>query len=229
MTTPADNPWQTLLEEPLLLRATYSRQQVGMVALRLKSGGFVVYSPGSRSRAAQSALEKHGEPRFLLAPNHFHNAGLADWQAAYPKARVVAAAVAHKRLRKQVPSLTAIDDLDVLAKELPDGCRVFGPPMAKQGETFLSIKSGQDTALVVCDAICNLPTVGAPFWLLGFRARLITNPFFKRIFLKNKAAYKAWMVSELRDNPPTLFVPSHGNVLSGNGLAADLERITNEA
>lgn len=221
--------WEVLDEESKLLGATYSRQGVRMVALGLRDGGLAVWSPGKRCAEARDALARWGEPRFLLAPNHFHNAGLAEWAAAYPKARVVAHPRAHARLKKQVPSLGAIDDLEGLRAALPEGARLVCPPQAKQGETWLAIERPGFCALVICDSVVNLKAVMPLFWLLGFRARLMTNPLFKRMFLSSKADYKAWMKAELAAHPPTLFVPSHGDVLRGPDVAGELARVTDEA
>lgn len=221
--------WEVYDEGAKLLGATYGKEQVRMVALGLADGGLVVFSPGRRCAEAREALAKWGTPRFLLAPNHFHNAGLAEWAAAYPEARVVAHPRAHARLKKKVPSLERVDGLDGLAAALPPGARVFGPPMAKQGETWLAVERDGLSALVVCDSVVNLPEVALPFWLLGFRAKLMTNPFFKRLFLENKSAYKRWMNDELAAHPPTLFLPCHGGVLRGAEVARELARVTDEA
>jgi hypothetical protein len=219
-------PWDVHDEELPLLAATYGRAKVRMVAVGLRGGGLLVWSPGSRSHEARVALEKFGKVRFLLAPNHFHNAGLAEWMAECPGAVTVAHPMAHARLAKQVRSLGRIASIDELTPELPDGVRVFGPPMVKQGETWIGVDKGDLRALAVCDAITNMSEVPTFFWLLGFRARLMTNPFFKRLFLKSKSEYKEWLYAELAARPPNLFLPSHGTVVSGKDVAAELRRVT---
>jgi hypothetical protein len=224
-----DEIWEVFEPSLPLLGATYGRAKVRMVALGLRDGGLVVVSPGSRCDAARAALEKWGTPRFLLAPNHFHNAGLAEWKRAYPDAEVVASPVAHARLKKQVASLTHIGDLSALSAALPTGARVFGPPMAKQGEAWLAVDRGDLHALAVCDALANLEKVEWMFRLVGFRAKLMTNPLFKRFFLKSKAEYKRWLLAELDAHPPNLFIPAHGTVLKGAGVADQLRRATDSA
>ena len=95
------SPWQVLDPSLPLLAATYGKQQVRMVALGLRGGGLVVASPGTRGDEARAALAEVAGPsevRFLLAPNHFHNAGLADWQRAFPSAQIVAHPTAQPRL-----------------------------------------------------------------------------------------------------------------------------------
>jgi len=57
----------------------------------------------------------------------------------------------------------------------------------------------------------------------------MTNPIFKRLFLKDKAAYKAWVSAELDRDRPTLFVPSHGDLLRGADVVDRLRAATDAA
>ena len=184
------------------------------------------------SDAGWEALARLGAPRFLLAPNHFHNAGLAAWQARFPEAKIVAHPRALPRLRKKLPGLT-IADLAPLVAALPTDIRVFSPPMAKQGETWVSIATQHGVAWFVTDALVNEErlrgAMGLFMRLMGFRTGLMTNPFFKRLFLSDKAAYKAWMLAELERDRPTLFVPAHGAVLRGTDLVDRLRAATDAA
>jgi hypothetical protein len=223
-------PWEIFDASAPLLGARYGKANVRMVALGLRGGGLVVASPGTRVSDERFAeLERHGEPRFLLAPNHFHNAGLALWKARYPRAQVVAHPTAHARLQKKLPELGPIGGLEALEAALHEGARVFGPPMAKQGETWLSVPTAEGRAWCVCDAVLNDPSISFAFRLLGFRPVLMTNPLFKRLFLKSKADYKRWMLGELERERPTLFIPSHGTVLRGDSVSSELRRVTEEA
>lgn len=77
--------WEVFDNDIPLLGALYSPQRVRMVAFGLSGGGLCVMSPGGRiGDDAFLALEKWGKPRALLAPNHFHNGGIAEW-AAHPR------------------------------------------------------------------------------------------------------------------------------------------------
>lgn len=212
----------------------YSKQRVRMAVIGLGKGDLLAVTPGHPvSDAAFEQLARWGTPKFLLAPNHFHNAGLAPWKARFPEARVIAHPRAIPRLQKKVPGLT-FEPLSVLEAALPPGVRVFGPPQAKQGEVTVSVKTSEGTAWFVCDNIMNLETL-PPFpmrlvlQIVGFRAKLMTNPFFKRMFLTDKAAYKAWVNAELDKDPPALLVPSHGGVLRGPDLVSRLRAITDAA
>jgi glyoxylase-like metal-dependent hydrolase (beta-lactamase superfamily II) len=229
----AAEPWEVFDQQLPLLGAHYARGKVRMVALGLRGGGFVVVSPGAtRQTDVFEALERRGQPRFLLAPNHFHNGGLALWKGRYPDAKLVADPKAHARLGRKVQGVGgagAFGDLEALKAELPEGVRLFGPPMATQGEVWLSMPTAAGRAWYVCDAVVNDAKVPLLFRVLGFRPELMTNPLFKRLFLQSKAEYKAWMLAELEKDKPTLFIPSHGGVLRGETVTAELRRVTEAA
>jgi hypothetical protein len=214
--------------------AVYGPQRARMAVIGLGGGALLVVSPGATLSDAQwEQLSRWGTPRFLLAPNRYHNAGIAAWKERFPAATVVAHPRAHERLRKQVPGV-AIEDLAPLEAALPQGVRIFGPPMAKQGETWVSVKTRDGAAWFVTDGIVNqerLPRgpVGLFLRLVGFRTKLMVNPFFKRLFLTNKAAFKAWVGAELDKDKPVLFVPSHGAPLRGSDVPARLRAVTDEA
>jgi hypothetical protein len=226
--------WEIYDETRPFAGAVYGSRRVRMVVIGLGGGALLVVSPGvPLSEACWEQLSRWGTPRFLLAPNHFHNAGIATWKARFPDATVVAHPRAHARLRRKVPGVE-IEDLAPLEAALPEGVRVFGPPMAKQGETWVSVKTKEGAAWFVTDGILNekrMPggPLGLLLRLLGFRAGLMTNPFFKRFFLTNKAAYQEWVNTELDRDQPVLFVPSHGVPLRGPDLFSRLRAVTNAA
>ena len=108
--TTATDLWE--IHDPTLPLATaiYSRQHVRMAVIGIGNGELLIVSPGtSMSDASWARVAAWGTPRFLLAPNHFHNAGLARWQARFPNATIVAHPRAQARLRKKLPGHTISD------------------------------------------------------------------------------------------------------------------------
>jgi len=214
--------------------ALYSPRQVRMAFFGLGGGDLLVVTPGAPvSEALWSRVEALGKPKFLLAPNHFHNMGISAWKARYPEAKVVAHRTAVPRLGKRLGGIP-VEDLPSLEAALPEGMRLFSPPMAKQGETWISLRTNDGVAWFVTDSILNEPSVpggalGFVMRVFGFRAGLQTNPFFKRMFLTDKAAYKQWVYKELERDKPTLFVPCHGAPIRGADVAEKLRAVTEEA
>ena len=230
--TTADDLWE--LHDPALPLATtiYSRQRVRMAVIGIGGGDLLIVSPGtSLSDAAWARVAAWGTPRFLLAPNHFHNAGLARWHDRFPAATIVAHPRAHARLRKKLPGR---DIADLGALQTIPNLRLFSPPGAKQGETLVAVQRPAGPAWFVTDALLNeskLPggATGLFLRLVGFRTGLITNPFFKRLFLADKPAYKQWLRAELEREPPTLFIPAHGDPITGPDLVDRLRAATDAA
>lgn len=204
----------------------YGPQRSRMAVIGLGGGRLLVVSPGGGlDDAAWGELAALGTPAWLLAPNHFHNAGIAAWKARFPEARVVAHPDAIPRLKRQVPGVE-FDDVAELAAELPAEVRLLHPPGAKQGETWVSLVVGGERAWFVTDGLVNerklSGAMGGMMWLLGFRARLMVNPMFKRLFLRDKAEFLRWTLAELDRDQPTRFVPAHGGVLEGPDTVAKL-------
>lgn len=219
--------WQKIESTFPVLHAIYGAMHVRMLAFGLRDGGLCVVSPGSgMTDAGFAELEQHGVPRFLLAPNHFHTLGLAEWHARYPDAALVAHPRAHKRLRKRLPGV-AFGDLDTLTAALPAGARLFSPPTAKQGETWVSLPVSGGQSWFVTDGILNevkLPRglFGLVSRLLGFRTGLTVNAFFLRMFSGGRDAFLRWTLAELEHDPPRVFIPAHGAIVAGDEVAARL-------
>lgn len=234
MTRASDPTWEIYDEHLPFAGLLYGPRRARMAVFGLGGGGLLVVTPGVPvGEACWEQLSRWGTPRFLLAPNHFHNAGLAAWKERFPAATVVAHPRALARLRKKVAGVE-IEDLSRLEAALPEGVRVFSPPMAKQGETWVSARTKEGVAWFVTDGILNeerLPggPMGFLMRVLGFRAELMTNPFFKRLFLTDKAAYKVWACAEIDRDRPTLFVPAHGAPLRGPDVCDRLRAATSAA
>ena len=217
----AEDHWEVLDAALPLVGLRYGPQDTRMALVGLGGGDLLVMSPGSELEWARIA--EFGTPRWLLAPNHFHSAGIGAWKERYPRVRVVAHPTAIPRLKIKVPTVE-FEDVSSLAVALPTSVRLMHPPTTKQGETWLSMRVGVGCAWFVTDGLVNetkLPgLLGGLMWLIGFRARLMVNPLFKRIFLRDLAAYQAWVLGELERDAPTLFIPSHGAVIRGEDTTA---------
>ncbi|MEZ4296108.1 MAG: hypothetical protein R3B70_14135 [Polyangiaceae bacterium] len=222
--------WEHFDETARFHGLIYGANTARMAVVGLGAGELLVVSPGRSVRDGRfEEMAAWGKPRFLLAPNHFHWAGIRQWKERFPEVTVVAHPTAFRRLRKKMPEIE-IQDLSALTAALPQGVRVFGPAMAKQGETWISVKTGQGTAWFVTDALINeeeLPggALGLLMRALGFRTGLINNPFFRRFFLKGRSEYREWLLAELDRDKPVLFVPSHGTVLRGAEVHAQLRAV----
>jgi len=160
------------------------------------------------------------EPRFLVAPNHYHWLGIPEWKARFPKARVVATKTAAPRLRSKLKcEIGSIDEV---------GLSFFEPPGIASGEVFLDL----DGTWFVCDAFFNEASPGTGVMGLGLRLSGTTpglriGQTWKFLQLGDRAAYKAWMLERLASSPPKKLVMAHGDPIEGPDLGerlADLLR-----
>lgn len=62
-----------------------------MAIIRLNDGGLFVWSPTALTDDLRAATNELGSVRHIIAPNSLHHVFLADWQKAYPAAKIHAA------------------------------------------------------------------------------------------------------------------------------------------
>ncbi len=65
--------------------------------LRLPDGALVVCSPVALTPERREAIDRLGKVAHLYAPNTFHHLAMADWQRAYPEARLHAPRALQKK------------------------------------------------------------------------------------------------------------------------------------
>jgi len=188
-------------------------------AIVLRSGALCLYSPvAGLTTHAKASLDALGPVAILLAPNHYHNKGLAEYAAAYPDARVVAADAAAPRLQQ----LTGChpEGLDTLVPDLPDGAALLTPPGLKTGEVWLTLPTQNGPAWLVTDAFAGPQKPaerksGAPQLLKTF----------PRYGLAGGPLYADWVMDQLTSAPPNRLVPCHGDIVGGADLADQLARL----
>ena len=70
-----------------------------MAVIRLAAGGLFVWSPVRLSDDLRAAVDRLGRVAHIVAPNSLHHLFLAEWQRAYPGARLYAAPGLRKKRR----------------------------------------------------------------------------------------------------------------------------------
>ena len=87
-----------LANGPDIIAATGLHYPTRMVVIRLSNGGLFVWSPIPLTAALQTSIDAFGPVGHLIAPNRLHHMAMANWQAAYPKAKLHAVlGLGHKR------------------------------------------------------------------------------------------------------------------------------------
>lgn len=200
------------------------RNDLRCTAIRLKDGRLCLFSPvAGLNKKALESLSELGEVGFLLAPNHYHNKGLAEYQRAFPAAEACASEKAAPRLKK-VTGVT-VKGLAALEALLPSGADLLEPEGLKTGEVWLRWKSGKQKCWLVVDAFCG-PQKQA-------KQQLSDEPEILKPFptygIGDKAAYRSWVLPQIRGDKPKTLVPCHGAVLRAADLPAKLETLVGKA
>lgn len=184
-------------------------------ALRLRDGGLCLYSPISgMSGAARAQLGGLGEVTALLAPNHYHNKGLAEHAQAFPNASLVCSFAAEPRLRK----VTGLDfaPLETLRAQLDDRCALLEPTGLKTGETWVRL-NGPDGAWIVADAFSS--ALQKPGVYVNTVTLLKTFPKYG---VKDAEEFKRWTLNLLESSVPSRLLPCHGSPIIAHNLGDQL-------
>ncbi len=222
--------WRPVLGADSVWRAesVVSGVPLRSVAVRLRDGQLAVYSPiRGLPRAAHAQLAALGRPALLVAPNHFHNLGLPEYASAHAGAAIVSSATAAPRLRRRCGH--PVGDESALRARLPADAAVLVPPATRAGEMWLSLLTPAGRAWVVGDGFFNIArTPRTPMGLLlsalGISPGLRIGSSY-RWLIRDRAAYRTWLLDQLSREAPTVLIPCHGEILSDSALPARLRQL----
>lgn len=198
------------------------------LAIRLADGRLAIHSPIRRlAGEARGELAEIGTPAFLIAPNHFHNRGLHKYVEAYPGITVVASPAAAPRVARRCGHL--VSDPAALRDALPANLSLLVPPATRAGELWLSFDSPGGRAWTVGDAFFNIARtprtpIGFLLWLLGISPGLRIGASY-RWLVRDRAAYRRWLLDTIAAQRPTTLIPCHGDILTDPQLPDRLQRL----
>jgi hypothetical protein len=224
--------WQPVagLDRVWEIRRVHRVMPLRAVAVQLRPDWVCVYSPVPHiGDGALRELRALGSP-ILLAPNAFHTLGLREHASAFPSAQVVASVQASRRIQRKTG--LPITDLSVLEPKLATNVSLLALPPLRSGEVWLSVRSASACGWIVCDGFLNLQR--APRGLLGLIVKAlrmgpglsISSSF--RWMIKNRKAYREWLLARIAEDRPTILVPSHGQIVQDPELPQRLERLVRE-
>lgn len=205
--------------------ARVAKKQAGgweraMILVRLPGGGVLVHSPTWVGPDTFANVQAFGEPRVLFAPNHFHHLFLAQFREKWPSALMVAGKSALLRLKRL--GHAAIAPVEDASSLLPPGGRWLECEGTRAGETFLSIAIDGRRTWIVCDAFFNIQrvtgVVGAVMRTLQGAPGLSIGQTFNWLALRDRPAYREWILEVLeRERPLSLWL-SHGDTVTRDDL-----------
>lgn len=199
---------------------TASNGTLRCFAFVLKDGGICLFSPvAGLGDAARESLAELGPLKVLLAPNHYHNKGLAEYVEAFPDAMLCAPEAAIPRLKKitGLPLAAA----DRLAPLLADDMEILEPVGLKTGEVWMRIGNGTLTGWLVVDAFSG-PKPDASGLPTAKPQMLKTFPNFG---VSDKVAYTNWVKARIRADQPQCLGPCHGAIVQAPDLPEKLQAL----
>lgn len=232
--------WQTLDAERGIWCHEYAFDGKGgtanALALRLRDGELLVVSPPSdATEAAFAELDGHGKVVALVAPNGFHHLGQPAFQKRYPDAGVYAPAAASKRIAKKATGIAPGAPLEELQRRLPDDVWVGEPSGMKIGDVVVRAKTASGTFWYFNDLVMNLRKLPSNFlFSLAFKWT-DSGPGFKvarlivKFLVRDRAAFKGWLLEELRQHPPTAVLTGHGPPILDSAVAGRLPQMVEDA
>ncbi len=206
-----------ILHQPELWSA--QKGTLRCTALRLRDGSLCLYSPVlGMGDVARDSLTALGNVTFLLAPNHYHHKGLAEYVEVFPDAKLVCSEQACSRLKKQTG--LSFERLQLLEPLLPDGCKTVEPDGLKTGEVWLTLETSQGLVWIVCDTFKGSSgkagSIGTHIEILGT---------FPTHGIKDKGVYATWVEAKLAGKPPMMVVPCHGSIVRSDNLASEIKSL----
>jgi hypothetical protein len=200
--------------------------------VRLASGGLLVVNPGAPLAAtARADLQALGKIEYLLAPNHFHHLGISAWQKELGPIPVLASAQAHARLGKR--GYAPLHEPREIESLLPPEASFLLPAETRTGEIWLRLAIDGRTTWVVGDAFFHV--LHAPRNLAGLFLRfsgtvpgLRIGGTFKFGHLRDRRAYREWLLQRIEADPPAVLVPAHGEIASAPDLARSMVALIQE-
>ena len=121
-----------------------------MTVVRLHDGRLVIYSAIALDDDEMRALERYGQPAFLVVPGDHHRLDARIWKQRYPHMQVAAPAGALGMVQEVVPVDTVaprFDDLDV---------QWITVPGTREHEAALLVRGRDGKTLVLNDIVANI-------------------------------------------------------------------------
>lgn len=166
----------------------------------------------------------------LVMPNAYHFMGVERWLLEFPRARLYASRKAKKRLNKKgLGNILALEDQ---SPPLPHGYSWKFPPGHRGGDVWLCKDDpSRGNVWITCDSFLNYERLSnrgvarAMQRLLGAAPGLKMSQVIKWLIVDDRDAFKHWALECLAQCPPSLLIPSHGELDAQPELADRLKNL----
>ena len=180
-----------------------------MTVVRLRDGRLVIFSAIALDEDEMQALERYGQPAFLVVPNGHHRLDAKIWKERYPAMQVVAPAGAASSVGKIVP-------VDTTAPDFGDaGVQFIAVPGTREQEAALLVHTDDGSTLVLNDLVGNIHDAsGFGGWVLrraGFAGDTPRIPAVVKLsMVADKEALRAQLLQWAEVDSLKHILVSHG-------------------
>jgi hypothetical protein len=184
-----------------------------MTAACLPDGRLVLHNGVALSDEARLALERRGEPAFLIVPNGWHRLDAKAFKERYPKLRVYCPKAATKSVSAVVPVDGDYDALPALP-----GVELRHLAGVKEREGVLAVRSEDGLTLVFNDLLFNIDRLSGFFWgtvygkLMGSTGGLRVPRAMRLFMIKDRRALREELFSRATAELKRIVV-GHGRVV----------------
>ncbi|MFL5350481.1 MAG: hypothetical protein ACJ8AT_37395 [Hyalangium sp.] len=215
--------WTTLAEDPPVLVKEYKfgSGSANALAVALPERKWMIMSPpASITPADVEGFSKLGTVAALIENNGLHHLGLGPCRAQFPEAVTYAAPSAAERIRKKGQDFGQLEPLEKLQPLLGNKVALIPVDGAKFGDVCVRVQTEKGTLFYAGDFIANIQTLPKNllfklmFKLTDSGPGLKVFGLFFWFFVSDRKAARACLIRELEQNPPTILVPAHGDVVA---------------
>jgi hypothetical protein len=230
--------WTTLAENPLVLVKEYAfgSGRANALAIALPERKWMLVSPpASITPADVEGFAKLGTVVALLENNGLHHLGLGPWRAQFPEAVTYAAPRAAERIRKRGQDFGQLEPLEKLQPLLGNKVVLIPVDGSKSGDVCVRVQTERGTLFYAGDFIANIQTLPKNllfklmFKLTDSAPGLKVFGLFFKLFVSDRKAARDCLIRELEQNPPTILVPAHGDVVARQDLGPTLSSMLRSA
>lgn len=198
-----------------------------MAVYRFPNKQLLVHSAIALDKPTITDLESLGTPSWLLVPSGLHRLDAAVYKSRYPAMQVICPRAARARVEKVV-KVDAVCE-DVLP---PLGVGCLAPAGLRPGELVYDFALSDGRALVMCDTLFNLRAARGLdmllLKLLGSAGFFGITRLGRLLKLKDKAAFKAWLIEQAARRDLKVIAVAHGEAITtqtSQALSAAAERL----
>jgi hypothetical protein len=227
--------WRIIDGDAGVLSFTYKfggEGQANCFTAKLPSGGLMIISPPSKSTPEEMAdLGPYGDVEVIVANNGYHHLGIPRWRQKFPNARCFAAPGAAKRIAKKNKEAGELEPLSALQPLLGDDVGVIETPASKLGETWAWAKIAGGYAWYASDILINMPQLPPGFIVRTLFKLSKSAPGYRlfnfavKFIIQDKKRALSVMLDDVRQHPPTVMVPAHGQILADASVPAQTEQL----